>query len=35
MPAEKLNTLGPDLKAELAGDGGVYPVKVVWGRKPA
>jgi hypothetical protein len=31
---EQLRNLGNDLNAELARQGGLYPLRVVWARKP-
>ncbi|KAH6649202.1 S-adenosyl-L-methionine-dependent methyltransferase [Chaetomium tenue] len=35
LSAERYKTLAADLEKELAEKGAVYPLKVVWGRKPA
>ncbi|KAF2973068.1 hypothetical protein GQX73_g500 [Xylaria multiplex] len=34
IPAEKLETLGSDLREELKEMGALYPLRVVWARKP-
>lgn len=34
LPAERYETLPVDVGKELAEKGAVYPLKVVWGRKP-
>lgn len=34
IPAEQVDTLVADLKAELAAHGAGYPLRVVWGRNP-
>ncbi len=33
VAVEELETLGSDLEEELMKVGGIYPVRVVWGRK--
>ncbi|KAI0546144.1 S-adenosyl-L-methionine-dependent methyltransferase [Xylaria curta] len=34
LPMARYDTLGPQLETELMEKGAVYPLKVVWGRKP-
>ena len=35
LSKEQLETMPDELKAELTEKGGIYPLHVVWGRKPA
>lgn len=34
LPAERYGTLKADLEKELSEVGAVFPLRVVWGRKP-